>query len=152
MYGVKAGDHLMTGRTFYTHHGIAVSTDRVIHYAGKNGLFGDGLITEVSLADFVGDDELSVVEHPSPRHDIEDSVTRARQRLGETTYNLVFNNCEHFVTWCIEGVVSSEQVNSKVDQIGLVAETAAMYRWYESAKTWCTPFGRRRPSARSRKR
>jgi len=96
MYGVKAGDHLMTDRGIYTHHGIAVSEDRVIHYAGKNGLYGGGLITEVSLADFDGADELLIVEHPSPRHDRAESVARARQRLGETTYNLVFNNCEGF--------------------------------------------------------
>ena len=26
-------------------------------------------------------------------------------------YNLQFNNCEHFVTWCIQGVHHSEQVD-----------------------------------------
>ncbi|WP_429195258.1 lecithin retinol acyltransferase family protein, partial [Aeromonas veronii] len=40
-----------------------------------------------------------------------ESLARAHQRLGERAYNLQFNNCEHFVTWCIQGVHHSEQVD-----------------------------------------
>mgnify|MGYP006326285161 CR=1 FL=1 len=27
-------------------------------------------------------------------------IERARLRLGENRYNVIFNNCEHFVRWC----------------------------------------------------
>lgn len=40
------------------------------------------------------------------------SVARARSRLGESRYSLVFNNCEHFVNWCIEGESRSQQVEA----------------------------------------
>lgn len=35
---------------------------------------------------------------------------RARSRLGNGGYSLVFNNCEHFAVWCATGVSESEQV------------------------------------------
>jgi hypothetical protein len=41
----------------------------------------------------------------------EDTVQRARNRLGETKYDLVKNNCEHFAVWCKTGVADSRQVD-----------------------------------------
>ena len=41
----------------------------------------------------------------------EETVQRARSRLGETAYNLALNNCEHFAVWCKTGVSESAQVN-----------------------------------------
>lgn len=41
----------------------------------------------------------------------EETVQRARSRLGETEYNLALNNCEHFAIWCKTGVSESTQVN-----------------------------------------
>ena len=40
-----------------------------------------------------------------------DTVKRAKTRLGEAEYNLMFNNCEHFAIWCKTGVSESHQVN-----------------------------------------
>ncbi|MGF1841850.1 lecithin retinol acyltransferase family protein [Vibrio clamense] len=40
------------------------------------------------------------------------TVERARSRLGEDSYNLVFNNCEHFAIWCKTGIEESHQVNN----------------------------------------
>ena len=42
----------------------------------------------------------------------EETVERAYSRLGETKYNLVTNNCEHFAVWCKTGISESHQVNS----------------------------------------
>jgi len=41
----------------------------------------------------------------------EETVQRARSKLGETQYNLVLHNCEHFAIWCKTGVSESSQVN-----------------------------------------
>ena len=41
----------------------------------------------------------------------EETVARARSRLGETNYNLFTNNCEHFAIWCKTGVSESMQVS-----------------------------------------
>jgi len=45
----------------------------------------------------------------------EETVQRALSRVGESKYNLVFNNCEHFAVWCKTGVSKSYQVNSIVE-------------------------------------
>lgn len=41
----------------------------------------------------------------------EETVARARSRLGETSYNILTNNCEHFVIWCKTGVSESLQIS-----------------------------------------
>ena len=43
----------------------------------------------------------------------EETINRAKERLGEEKYNLVTNNCEHFAMWCKTG----ESVSSQVKQI-----------------------------------
>ena len=40
----------------------------------------------------------------------EETVQRARSKLGESHYNPVLNNCEHFAIWCKTGISSSRQV------------------------------------------
>lgn len=40
----------------------------------------------------------------------EETVKRARSRLGEKNYNLLLNNCEHFVIWCKTGLSKSYQI------------------------------------------
>lgn len=45
----------------------------------------------------------------------EETIQRARSRLGENEYNLAFNNCEHFAIWCKTGISESHQVNDLLD-------------------------------------
>jgi hypothetical protein len=78
---------------------------------GKKGVYQDGKIAETSVDGFADGKQVSLKDHPHRRNSRVKSVKRARQRIGETEYNLVFNNCEHFVNWCIEGEKTSEQVN-----------------------------------------
>lgn len=40
----------------------------------------------------------------------EETLKRARSRIGERKYNLLTNNCEHFVVWCKTGISESRQV------------------------------------------
>lgn len=40
----------------------------------------------------------------------EETIERARERLGEAKYNLFFNNCEHFAIWCKTGISESNQI------------------------------------------
>ena len=47
----------------------------------------------------------------------EETVNRARSKLGEGGYNLVLNNCEHFAVWCKTGVKDSSQVNNILDML-----------------------------------
>ena len=47
----------------------------------------------------------------------EETVKRARSRIGERSFNLGFNNCEYFAVWCKTGVSQSYQVNLVLDAI-----------------------------------
>ena len=48
---MQVGDHLVTPRTGYTHHGLYMGNQQVIHYEGKLGE-GAGCITQTSLQAF----------------------------------------------------------------------------------------------------
>ena len=37
-------------------------------------------------------------------------------RIGEQDYNLLFNNCEHFATWCKTGRHRSSQIDSAIER------------------------------------
>lgn len=45
----------------------------------------------------------------------EETVRRARSKIGEGGYNLAMNNCEHFAVWCKTGIKDSSQVNHVLD-------------------------------------
>ncbi len=47
----------------------------------------------------------------------EETVQRARSKIGERQYNLVFNNCEHFAVWCKTGLSESRQINELIRMI-----------------------------------
>ena len=42
----------------------------------------------------------------------DETIRRAKSRLGETQYNLITNNCEHFAIWCKTGMHESHQVDA----------------------------------------
>lgn len=99
----KAGEHLSIERGVYTHHGIYVGGGKVIHYS--QGYDSVPEIREVSFKEFAGISKVSIVpEKDSPlRFTADEAVKRAYSRLGERSYNLVYNNCENFVRWCRAG-------------------------------------------------
>ncbi|SDH56022.1 Lecithin retinol acyltransferase [Paraburkholderia steynii] len=130
---MQGGDHVWVRCTGYTHHGIATGTDSVVHYLGKKGVYEDGMIAETSLAEFTDGATVHVKDHPDRLHGRVQTVKRARQRIGETEYNLLFNNCEHFVCWCIYDEHTSEQVNSTFRTVGHAAASAWAGRSYA---TW----------------
>ncbi len=110
MNGFQPGDHLAVSRLTYTHHGIYVGAGKVIHYQRP---FTGPLSSQViisPLAEFQGDTPIRVIYHTQRPHSRKESVARAYGRLGENEYNLLFNNCEHFVLWCIEDKHNSPQV------------------------------------------
>ena len=47
----------------------------------------------------------------------EETVKRARSKIGTGGYNLALNNCEHFAVWCKTGVKDSSQVNNILEII-----------------------------------
>ena len=110
---MQVGDHLVTPRTGYTHHGLYIGNQEVIHYEGKFGS-DSGRIAKVTLTEFCKGASCRVRDYPLRVYGRKESIERACQRVGESDYNLVFNNCEQFVAWCIMGFGYSEQINTVV--------------------------------------
>lgn len=109
---VAVGSHLKILKTGYSHHGIYIGNGRVIHYSGLADGFESGPIEEASLEVFrKSDNKFTIVAHLEPRYLPEESVARAKSRIGESHYCLFSNNCEHFVNWAIEGDHQSTQVD-----------------------------------------
>ncbi len=47
----------------------------------------------------------------------DETVARARSRIGQGGYNLALNNCEHFAVWCKTGVKDSSQVDNVLEAL-----------------------------------
>ena len=105
------GDHLVSSRGVYTHHGLYAGADRVIHYAGNAQKGGPGPIEETSFLQFCDGNSFTVRVYADRKYTPQQSVDRAMARLDEDDYCVFANNCEHFVEWCINGDHSSAQVN-----------------------------------------
>lgn len=45
----------------------------------------------------------------------EETIERAKSRIGEHKYNLLLNNCEHFAVWCKTGVSDCKQIDDLLD-------------------------------------
>jgi hypothetical protein len=105
------GAHLITYRRGYAHHGIYVGGGKVVHYAGYAGSAQRGPVAEATLEQFAAGHAIAVLPHPLPKFAGAEAVRRARSRLGENSYRLLTNNCEHFCAWCLFGESRSEQVH-----------------------------------------
>ena len=108
---MATADHLQVPRRhgLFNHHGIDLGDGTVAHYLeGRE-------ILRSPVSEFSQGAVVSVLNHAnaSPAGV---TLRRAMSRLGEQNYNLLFNNCEHFATWCKTGRHSSEQVDSVLDR------------------------------------
>lgn len=108
---LKIGDHLVTPRRFYTHHGIYIGGGQVVHYAGFLHWKWAGPVEQVSIEEFTQGRTLSVIDEPRARFQAAEIVRRAVSRVGEDRYRLLTNNCEHFCAWCFHGASRSAQVD-----------------------------------------
>jgi len=106
---LKIGAHLKSNRGIYSHHGIYIGNNEVIHYSGFVEIFKIGTIEKTTLAKFSGTTGYEIIKHTNQKYSSKEVVIRTKSRLGEDAYHLVTNNCEHFVNWCIEGNHFSEQ-------------------------------------------
>lgn len=97
----------------YKHHGIDCGDGSVIHYRKPSEI-----IERTSMQTFNRGNNIYVCEYPQGFCFIDDVVVRrAESRLGENEYNLLFNNCEHFATWCKTGINDSKQIREFIPVI-----------------------------------
>ena len=116
------GDHLFVWRRFrgmpFQHHAIDVGDGSAIHFSSsESGIAGPGgdarnfviLQTEMDVVTRCGRDRRHIVDHAGI-YERDEIIERARQQLGLRGYDLLWNNCEHFATWCCRGSEESRQV------------------------------------------
>jgi len=104
------GEHLISPRNGYVHHGIGDEQGGVLHYSGFSEGSNSAPVIRGSFHDFSQGHKIVVQPHKNRKYSLLESVKRAEQRLGESNYDLPSNNCEHFVNWCIDDKVKSKQV------------------------------------------
>ena len=122
---LEPGDVLAVSRwgNLYEHYGVYIGQQQVIHFAGEPGdseIFDESaMVREVSLSVFEQDSEYRIIDFPKEStiagyhlYSAEETVERAKSRLGESGYGLLGNNCEHFAYWCKTGVKFSNQVEA----------------------------------------
>src|SRR5262249_45819563 len=102
--------HLVTPRMLYTHHGIYVGNGRVIHYDGLAYGWRRGQVVDVPLRRFAHGRGIRV-RRDARCFDPGTVVERAHSRLGEQSYRLMTNNCEHFCAWALNGESRSSQID-----------------------------------------
>jgi len=108
---LKPGSHLVSSRDVYTHHGLFIGGNKVIHYSGLAEGLKKGCISVTTLKEFSAGKGYQVVEHLVRVYGPKERIRRAQSRIGEDEYSVIFNNCEHFVNWCFLGFGYSSQVN-----------------------------------------
>jgi hypothetical protein len=109
----------------YNHCGIYAGDGKVIHFAAPAGAeisMESAVIHETTLERFQDGCPLKVIDFPGGKEgekifSAEETVERARSRLGEKGYNFVTNNCDHFALWCKIGKHRSLQAERVKDTI-----------------------------------
>lgn len=122
----KMGQIIRTRVSFYYHYGIFVSEDEVIQFGlptdpGKSAEQIKVLVSDIYT--FLNGGELetakpTLAEKKTMRKP-EEIVKTARSRIGEGGYDILHNNCEHFVNECAFGKSNSsflDDVREKLRQ------------------------------------
>lgn len=104
----KAGDIIRVRVRFYHHYGIFVSEDEVIQFGARDNSGIDPkeirvLTTDISA--FAGGEQVQCAKLSSSekkqRRSVKETIEYARGQLGRDGYDILHNNCEHFVNECV---------------------------------------------------
>lgn len=108
------GDLIRTKVRFYHHYGIFVSEEEVIQFGLPDEPMRAADQIKVLTSDIAaflqgGEIEVAAPDAATRRHmhSPEQIVELARQRIGEGGYDILHNNCEHFVNDCAFGQSTS---------------------------------------------
>ncbi len=103
--------HIKVKRSFYYHHGIYIGKNKVIHFNGEL-LRGkaNAKITITTLNEFLKGGNLEIVKYKIGINEVE-VLKRANSLLNKGDYSILFNNCEHFASYCFTGIGISKQIN-----------------------------------------
>lgn len=106
----RRGQIVRTRVKFYHHYGIFVSEDRVIQFGLPDAIdrLGEDIrVIATDVSTFLQGGELEVAKPDRQERKVmgspDEIVAMAESRLGEGGYDILHNNCEHFVNECAFG-------------------------------------------------
>jgi hypothetical protein len=103
MTDIPLASHLVSPRTGYSHHGLYIGNNTVIH------LTRTGIIEAVPMIEFTDGNGYKIQKYHSVFSHRE-IIERAKSRLGNSDYSVIWSNCEHFINWCLHNTNRSNQV------------------------------------------
>lgn len=113
----KPGDIVGVDSNFqaykYYHYGIYIGDNKVIHYSSNGGSIQSAEICVGDMDTSFPKGKYFVLDFSgNAKYSAEDIIKRAQSRLGEKSYDLINNNCEHFAVWCKTNNAESYQIDS----------------------------------------
>lgn len=97
----------------YEHYGIYIGDNKVIEYNSSDGTMRNAEVSSGNMSESFPKGKYFVLDFGSnTKYSADDTVKRAKSRLGEKNYNLLTNNCEHFAVWCKMDNAVSYQIDS----------------------------------------
>ena len=116
----RYGDMIRVKSGTVYHYGVYVSDDEVIQFglapAARPALKDSEVeVLSTDIDTFLSGQFLEVAEFdrkekktPPPPDEV---IAKARARMGERGYHILYNNCEHFANECVTGKHYSQQVD-----------------------------------------
>lgn len=122
------GDHLKVKRMggLYSHHGIDMGDGTVVHLSGEPFRAQGARVCRVSMDEFLLGAAPEIVSRGTAGVSGEEVAAAAEACLGSEGYDLLLNNCEHFVHFCNRGWRRSIQVERAIRGAAVVATGAAV--------------------------
>ena len=136
----SAGDLIVFQRATHKHYAVNVGNEEIVHLtsAGELNSFNVvlGIAGHVSSANssiavikkekynafYKEGDKVYVEQHCwKSLLPVSEIVKRANSKVGQTGYNLILNNCEHFARWCCYGEWESTQADVLMLRIAIAA-------------------------------
>ena len=112
------GDHIRVKSNQLYHHGIYLGDEEVIQFGGPFDMFvnPDTIVVErVHIEKFLNGGFLEVKEFDRKEKKLkrnpDEIIETALSMLGTGGYDLLRNNCEHFVNYCVFGIKKSSQID-----------------------------------------
>ncbi|WP_411681385.1 lecithin retinol acyltransferase family protein [Clostridium thailandense] len=97
----------------YCHYGIYIGNNKVIHYSSTDGTMKSAEICIGDMDARFPKGQYFVLDFgTNAKFSAEDTIKRAQSRLGEKSYDLINNNCEHFAVWCKTDNAESYQIDA----------------------------------------
>jgi hypothetical protein len=125
---VAKGDHIRVRRMrgLYCHHGIDMGDGTVIHFSGEPMQRKPARVARITEELFLEGEEKHVVEYGPDEGllPVEETLLLAEEQLDKGGYSLLYNNCEHFATYCKTRKKKSRQVRSMARKVVVFAGTA----------------------------